>query len=124
MATFNGFTTIGRCKKFTLTDRELVKRDLLNHFMIKEGQLPGIPEFGTRIWNFIFEPSTQNLLRQITAEVNRVASYDPRLEVIDVSATQSDNGVQLEVNLVIRPDTSPETLILQFDEQTQTVDFG
>jgi phage baseplate assembly protein W len=124
MATFKGFTTIGRCKKFSLTDNELIKRDLLNSFTIREGQLPGRPEFGTRIWDFIFEPGTQNLLRQITAEVNRVASYDPRVEVTDVNAVQSENGVEVEVSMVFQPDASLETLILQFDEQSETVDFG
>lgn len=124
MATFKGFTTIDRCKKFTLTDRDLIKRDLLNSFLIKEGELPGRPEFGTRIWSFIFEPGTQDLLRQITAEVRRMAEYDPRLKVIDVNAVQSDNGIEVEVNLVFQPNLDPEVLILKFDEQSQTLDFG
>jgi hypothetical protein len=40
MTTFIGFNTIDQFKKFTLTDFELIKRDLLNAFNIRPGQLP------------------------------------------------------------------------------------
>ena len=41
MTTFIGFNTIDQPKKFTLTDFDLVKRDLLNAFNIQQGQLVG-----------------------------------------------------------------------------------
>jgi hypothetical protein len=47
MATFIGYSTINQYKKFTLTDGELVKRDLLNAFNIRQGTLPGRPDYGS-----------------------------------------------------------------------------
>ena len=48
MATrYRGFSTINQVKKFRLTDIELVKRDLINHFGIKKGQKLMNPEFGS-----------------------------------------------------------------------------
>jgi hypothetical protein len=43
MATFIGFNTVDQFKKFTLTDFELIKRDLINALNIRQGELPGRP---------------------------------------------------------------------------------
>ena len=55
MPTFIGFNTINQNKKFTLVDFELIKRDLLNAFNIRQGELVGRPAYGTSIWDFVFE---------------------------------------------------------------------
>ena len=55
MTTYIGFSTINQNKKFTLTDYDLIQRDLLNAFSIRQGELPGRPGYGTVIWNFLFE---------------------------------------------------------------------
>ena len=60
MTTFVGFNTQNQYKKFTLVDFELVKRDLLNAFNIRQGQLPGRPEYGTVLWNYLFENRQTN----------------------------------------------------------------
>jgi len=55
MATrYRGFSTINQIKKFRLTDVELVKRDLINHFSIKKGQKLMNPDFGSIIWNMLY----------------------------------------------------------------------
>jgi hypothetical protein len=55
MTTFVGFNTQNQYKKFTLVDFELIKRDLLNAFNIRQGQLPGRPAYGTILWDYLFE---------------------------------------------------------------------
>ena len=55
MATFVGYSTINRNKQFTLVDDDLIKRDLLNAFNIRQGELVGRPGYGTIIWSFLFE---------------------------------------------------------------------
>ena len=55
MTTFVGFNTQNQYKKFTLLDFELIKRDLLNAFNIRKGQLPGRPDYGTILWDYLFE---------------------------------------------------------------------
>ncbi len=56
MALYNGFSTLNGSKKFKLTDFELVKQDLQNHFGIRKGEKLMNPEFGTIIWDLLFEP--------------------------------------------------------------------
>jgi len=123
MARFRGFSTIGKYKKFTLTDYELVKRDLLNALNIREGELPGRPEFGTRLWNFLFEANDNNTIRNITKEVERIASYDPRVLINDVIVTQDDHGIVLELVVTIQPNQDPELLRIKFDEESNTAAF-
>jgi phage baseplate assembly protein W len=123
MARFKGFSTINRYKKFTLTDNELIKRDLLNALTIREGELPGRPSFGTRLWNFIFEPNTPDIVRQITAELERTVTYDPRIRIEDVIVTTDPNGVILELVVAFVPDLNPEVLQIKFDEESQTAQY-
>jgi phage baseplate assembly protein W len=123
MARFKGFSTINQYKKFTLTDNELIKRDLLNALTIREGELPGRPSFGTRLWNFIFEPNTPDIVRQITAELERTTTYDPRIRINDVIVTTDPNGVILELVVTFVPGLNPEVLQIKFDEESQTASF-
>ena len=70
--TFRGFNTIEQQKKFTLNDFELVKRDILNAFSIRAGEVPGRPGYGTIIYNLLFENLTPETVTQIETEVRRV----------------------------------------------------
>ena len=71
MTTFIGFNTIDQNKKFTLVDFALIKRDLLNAFNIRQGQLPGKPEYGTKIWDYVFENLDQSTEAAILTEKDR-----------------------------------------------------
>lgn len=123
MARFRGFSTIGKYKKYSLTDYELVKRDLLNALSVREGELPGRPEFGTRLWSFIFESNNSETLRNVVKEVERVTRYDPRVRLDDVVVTQESNGIMLELVVTIRPNQDPEVLRVKFNEESQTAEF-
>ena len=79
--TFIGFNTINQFKKFTLTDFPLIKQDLLNAFNIRHGELPGRPEYGTLLWNFLFENQVEELQNNIVDEIQRVAGGDPRVYI-------------------------------------------
>ena len=93
--TFIGFNTQGQYKKFTLTDFELIKRDLLNAFNIRQGQLPGRPAYGTSLWDFLFENQLEDLQTNIVTEVQRVAGGDPRIYISDTQVYPQENGILL-----------------------------
>jgi hypothetical protein len=71
MPTFIGFNTQDQYKKFTLLDEDLVKRDLLNGLNIRQGQLPGRPQFGTTLWDNLFENQSPELVTAIENEIQR-----------------------------------------------------
>ena len=122
MATmYKGFSTIGQNKKFRLTDFELVKRDILNHFYIRKGEKLMNPKFGTIIWNVLFEPFTEDLKSVIQADIKAIASYDPRVSFDNIVVTEYDQGIQilLELRYLLTDQTS--LMNLQFNNQTKTL---
>jgi phage baseplate assembly protein W len=123
MPTFIGFNTQGQYKKFTLTDYELVKRDLLNALNIRQGQLPGRPSYGTALWDNLFENQTTETERSITNEIQRVAGGDPRLQLGNIEIFQQQNGMLIQLELVIVPSTDVERLSIFFDQQTRRASY-
>jgi phage baseplate assembly protein W len=123
MPTFIGFNTQEQYKKFTLTDAPLVKRDLLNALNIRQGQLPGRPSYGTALWDNLFENQTTETERAITNEIQRVAGGDPRLQIGDIEIFQQENGMLIQLELVIVPSTDAERLSIFFDQQTRRASY-
>ena len=119
MPTFIGFNTINQYKKFTLTDFELIKRDLANAFNIQQGELPGRPEYGTTLWSFIFENQLELTQAQILDEVRRIVALDPRVTVIDVAVYPQDNGMLIELQLQTVASADAQLLALFFDQTAQ-----
>jgi phage baseplate assembly protein W len=123
MATFVGFNTINQYKKFTLVDFELIKRDLLNAFNIRQGELVGLPGYGTTIWDNVFENQTQETIRSITNEVERVAGGDPRLYISQVEVFPQENGMLIQIALTMVPGQTAELLSVFFDQQTRRASY-
>ena len=113
--TFIGFNTINQVKKFTLTDFPLIKQDLLNAFNIRQGELPGRPDYGTILWNFLFEAQIEELQNNNVNEVQRVAGGDPRIFISDIQVFPQDNGMLIQLELTINPTTDAERLSIFFD---------
>ena len=123
MATFIGFNTINQFKKFTLVDFELIKRDLLNAFNIRQGQLPGRPAYGTVIWDYVFENQTQETERGIIAEIQRVAGGDPRVFVSSIELFPQQNGMLIQLEITVVPSTNAERLAIFFDQEQRRASF-
>jgi phage baseplate assembly protein W len=120
---FIGFNTQNQFKKFTLTDFELVKRDLLNAFNIRQGQLPGRPGYGTVLWDYLFEPQLEELQTAIEREVQRVAGGDPRLYISDIQTFPQNNGILIQIELTVVPSTDAERLSIFFDLQQRNATY-
>jgi len=123
MATFIGFNTQDQFKKFTLLDAELVKRDLLNGLNIRQGQLPGRPQYGTALWDNLFENQTNETTQSIQREIQRVAGYDPRIQISNVEVFPQENGLLIQVELAIVPSTDAQRLSIFFDQQQRRASY-
>jgi phage baseplate assembly protein W len=123
MTTFVGFNTIDQYKKFTLVDFELIKRDLLNAFNIRQGQVVGRPGYGTVLWDYLFENQTQDTERNILAEVERVAGGDPRLYINSVELFPQQNGILIQMQITPVPGQNAQLLSLFFDQQTRRASY-
>ena len=119
--TYRGFSTLVNKKKYTLTDYELAKQDLINYFNIRRGSKLMQPSFGTIIWDQLFDPLTEDTQQLITADITRIVSYDPRLRVGQIAVTQQDHGLLIQVTLAYVPTDQTETLVLNFDSRSSTL---
>ena len=118
---YKGFSTVGRDKKFRLTDFELVKQDLMNHFQIRKGEKLMNPNFGTIIWNVLYDPFTEAVKSAIAADVKAIASYDPRLAIDNIIITEYENGIQIELDLRLIQTNQTNIMNLRFDNQSKTL---
>lgn len=117
---YKGFSSITDGKKFSLTNFELVKRDLQNHFYIRKGEKLMNPNFGTIIWDMIFEPLTQETKNVIIQDIKKIVANDPRISAKNVIVTQYDRGIQIELELIYISTGQISTLELQFERNSQT----
>jgi phage baseplate assembly protein W len=113
--TYRGFSTLQHSKKYSLTDFELARQDLLNYFSIRKGEKLMQPAFGTVIWDMLFEPLTEDTQNVITSDITRIVSYDPRLAVGQVAVQQQDNGFLVQLTLAYVPTNQTATINLAFD---------
>jgi len=123
MATFIGFNTIGQNKQFTAVDYDLIKIDLLNAFNIRQGELVGRPGYGTLIWNYVFENQTPETEQAIYREIQRVAGGDPRIYINSINMYPQQNGLLIELSIIVVPSTNAQRLSLFFNQQTRTASY-
>ena len=123
MTTFVGFNTQNHYKKFTLVDFELVKRDLLNAFNLRQGQLPGRPAYGTILWNYLFENQVDSVQQGIINEVQRVAGGDPRIFISNINVYPQENGMLIELELQTVGGVDAEILSVFFNQTTRSASY-
>lgn len=123
MTIYKGFSTIEKTKNFRLTDFELVKRDLINHFNIRKGEKLMNPSFGTVIWDMIFEPLDEDSKTVIIQDIQRIIANDPRVVAENVLVTTYERGIQIEIQLVYVSKDQRDVLSLQFDNQSNTLNL-
>lgn len=119
MPRYIGYSTVGTNKKATLVDRDLVIRDLINAFNIKEGELPGRPGVGCGVWNYLFEPQTESAIEDMRALVLKTCALDPRVQVQSAELFPQENGVLIELEVLVDTDVDPVDLALFFDSQSR-----
>jgi phage baseplate assembly protein W len=118
MPIYRGFSTKVREKVFKLNDYELIKQDLLNHFNTRKGERVMNPDFGTIIWDVLFDPFTDELKTQIEQDIIGIAGSDPRIDITNAVITDYEHGLQIEIEIRVRDTNELDTLILNFDQRS------
>jgi phage baseplate assembly protein W len=100
---------------------ELVKRDLLNHFYIRKGEKLENPNFGTVIWDMLFENFTPEVKRIITKDVENIINHDPRVVVNAVTIDTTDQGIRIQAEVTYIPFNISENMAFNFDRTNNIV---
>ena len=115
--TYRGFSTVNPDNVgFQLYDLQIVKQDIINHFHIRQGELLSNPNFGTIIWDILYEPLTENIKQIIAENVTTIINYDPRVSVTSIIIDQYESGLQIEATLLFLPYNIVENMQLTFDQ--------
>ena len=76
----------------TVSDQE-IRSDLIHLLLTRKGTRYYLPDFGTRLYEFIFEPMDGPTFSEIEAEIRAsVEEYLPNILITNVSVTSADEG--------------------------------
>ena len=114
---YRGFSTVNNTDSVNLFDQELIKQDLINHFNTRKGERLMNPDFGTIIWNLIYDPLTDDLKQEVQDDIRSILLSDPRIQPIDVQVVEQDYGILLEVTLIYANSDQTNTLNLAFNKE-------
>lgn len=116
---YRGFSTVNpENSSPSLYDISLIKQDIINHFHIRQGEKLSDPEFGTIIWDILFEPLTEDVKNAIVQNVSRIINYDPRVRVNKIDVKQPyEHAIRIDCELIYLPYSIVEKLQLTFDEK-------
>jgi phage baseplate assembly protein W len=119
--TYKGFSSKESNKNFKLYDIDLVKQDLINHFYIRKGEKLENPDFGTVIWDMLFEQFTPDVKEMIAKDVETIINYDPRLVVNEIQIDSTDQGMRIQADVTYVPFNINEKMTLNFDRQASII---
>tara|TARA_R110000803_G_scaffold19677_2_gene51337 strand:+ start:510 stop:920 length:411 start_codon:yes stop_codon:yes gene_type:complete len=115
---FKGFSSRAERSNYKLYDFELIKQDLINRLSIRKGERLENPEFGTIIYDVLFEPLTEDLKEAILEDITANVNADPRISADNIVVSQSDHGISVQVDLTYVPYNITEKLAFGFDENS------
>jgi phage baseplate assembly protein W len=121
MATFIGFSSFGkRTGTRVLEDRELAKRDLLNHFYTRRGERLGEPEFGSILPELVFDQFDQSTVDAADEDVRNIIDADPRWLLLDYQIdTNIPYTLIITVQLRYVSDLSEDRLVLEYTNREE-----
>ena len=116
--TFKGFSSRADRQNFKLYDFECAKQDLINRLSIRKGERVENPEFGTIIYDAIFEPFTEDLKDAIVEDITANLNADPRISTQEILVTEADKGIAIQATITYVPLNITEKLQFNFDENS------
>jgi phage baseplate assembly protein W len=119
--TYKGFDSKNTKTNFKSYDIDLVKQDLINHFYIRKGEKLMNPDFGTVIWDILFEPFTEEVKEIITKDVEAIINYDPRIAINSVIIDSTDQGIRVEADITYIPFNVTERMTFDFDRANNII---
>lgn len=116
--TFKGFSSRAERQNFKVYDFECAKQDLINRLSVRKGERVENPEFGTIIYDLLFEPFTEALKDAITEDITANLNADPRIGTEEITVVEADHGIAIQATLKYIPLDITEKLAFRFDENS------
>lgn len=117
-STFKGFSSRADQNNFKLYDFALIKQDLINRLSVRKGERVENPEFGTIIYDVLFEPLTDIVKEAVAEDITANLNADPRISTTDIIVTEADHGIAIQATITYVPLDITEKLRFSFDENS------
>lgn len=115
---FYGFSTAGKGPTNNeLSDIDLIKQDILNSFYTRKGERVMYPQFGSIIWDMLYEPLTETNKELIINDAIDIIKSEPRVTLQDTRVGEFEHGIRLEIDVVYTPFNAVGTLEIDFDRR-------
>lgn len=112
---FVGFNTVNQPNPpYSLTNIELIKRDINNQFATPLGARVMLPGFGSRIYEFLFDPFDEYTKNAIIEDAVRVVSEEPRVELTSIDVFQEDQALTIVLVLLFKPESITDSMFVTF----------
>lgn len=112
---FVGFNTVNQpLPPYSMTNVNLVKRDILNQFATPLGTRLMLPGFGTNIYSYLFDPFDDYTKNAIIEDAVRVVQDEPRVELVSIDVFQSDQALTIAMVLLFVPESITDSLFATF----------
>lgn len=116
MRKFKGYSTVDKTwGNFKLYDIDLAKRDLLNEFYTRKGERVMSPQFGSIVWDLLFDPLTDETIDAIRADCLRIVTKDPRLDLLDIDIVDNEHTIIVTIILRYVPTATETELVAVFN---------
>lgn len=119
--TYKGFNSRETKTGYKQYDIDLVKQDIINHFYIRKGEKLENPDFGTVIWDLLFEQFTDDVKQLIAKDVEEIINYDPRMSVNSITIDSTEQGIRIEADITYLPFNIVESMTFNFDKNNAII---
>jgi len=116
MRKFKGYSTVDKTwGNFKLYDIDLAKRDLLNELYTRKGERLMSPQFGSIVWDLLFDPLTDEIIDAIRADCLRIVTKDPRLDLSNLDVVDNEHTIIVSIILRYVPTATETELVAVFN---------
>lgn len=88
-------------------DNELIKGNVKQILGTRRGERVMLPRFGTRLWEYIFDPIDNVTAQFLRTEIkDTLREWEPRITVQDIEITQNPQEHHIRIRIVYRTETA------------------
>ena len=122
---YRGFSSNNQsARNGVLYDADIIKQDIYNHFMTAKGERVMMPEFGSIIWDYLYEPLDEQTKEVIRLDAEDIVSQDPRVILESTDVQGFEHGIIVNLKLMILPQNVSEQMAIEFNINTQPTSGG
>lgn len=100
-------------------DEDLVVVDLLNHLKTRKGERVMDPQYGTIVWDLIFEHQSDFVRNEIERDIVRIIEGDPRIRLQQIEIIDIEHGYIADILLNFVDFGTVRPLRFNFDRKLQ-----